>query len=278
VYFRVYAYNAITSGGTLRLDNLNIKGTVTGSGSVGSGWYVDTISISDPVCCSSATNTPPVISAASVNPALPTTTNELLAVVTSASDADGDPITFAYQWQESATNLVGQIASNLLASATFAGGFYRCVITPNDGEGNGAPFTTAEVLVPADADGNGINDDWEVAHFGHIGIDPNANPDGDGMTNLQEFLAGTDPINSGSALRITAITRETSNLRVTWTMGNGKTNALQVTPGDGNGGFSTNNFANLFIVTNTVGSVTNYLDLGGAANDPSRYYRIKLLP
>ena len=44
------------------------------------------------------------------------------------------------------------------------------------------------------------------------------------------------------------------------------------------GGHYTNNFANIFIVTNTTGTVTNYLDLGAAATGPSRYYRVRLVP
>jgi hypothetical protein len=59
-------------------------------------------------------------------------------------------------------------------------------------------------------------------------------------------------------------------------MGNGKTNALERTAGVG-GSFS-NNFAAIFTVTNTVGGVTNYLDIGAATNSPSRYYRIRLVP
>jgi len=54
----------------------------------------------------------------------------------------------------------------------------------------------------------------------------------------------------------------------------GQTNELQVTPG---GTYSTNNFTRIFTVTNTVGSVTNYLDIGGATNS-SRYYRVRLVP
>jgi hypothetical protein len=36
-------------------------------------------------------------------------------------------------------------------------------------------------------DGNGMADGWEVLYFGHIGIDPNADPDGDGLSNYTEF-------------------------------------------------------------------------------------------
>ena len=44
-----------------------------------------------------------------------------------------------------------------------------------------------------DSDHNGLPDAWEIKYFGHIGVDPNADPDGDGLTNLQEYQRGTDP-------------------------------------------------------------------------------------
>jgi hypothetical protein len=57
-----------------------------------------------------------------------------------------------------------------------------------------------------DTDGNGLPDWWEQQFFGHLtGTDPNADPDHDGASNLAEFLAGTDPTNINSALRLTAL-------------------------------------------------------------------------
>ena len=109
-------------------------------------------------------------------------------------------------------------------------------------------------------------------------INATKDSDGDGMTDLQEYLAGTDPTNSSSAFRITSIVQTDNNILVTWMMGSGKTNALQWTAGAGDGSYQTNSFTDLFIVTNTVGSVTNYLDVGGATNKPSLYYRVRLVP
>ncbi len=83
-----------------------------------------------------------------------------------------------------------------------------------------------------------------------------------------------------NTFRIVSVSRQSNDLLVTWMMGPGATNTLQATAGDGTGSYSTNSFTDIFVVTNntTVGTVTNYLDLGAATNKPSRYYRARLLP
>lgn len=61
-------------------------------------------------------------------------------------------------------------------------------------------------IAPIDSDGNGLLDTWEIAHFGSIGQDPNDDPDGDGMTNLEEQKAGTDPNDFASQFAFIHIT------------------------------------------------------------------------
>jgi hypothetical protein len=83
-----------------------------------------------------------------------------------------------------------------------------------------------------------------------------------------------------NSFHITSVAREGNNLRVTWLMGPGQTNALQATAGGIHGSYGTNGFTDIFVVTNntTTGTLTNYLDIGAATNKPSRYYRTRLSP
>ena len=66
-------------------------------------------------------------------------------------------------------------------------------------DANGNPLANYGDGIPDyldDTDGNGLPDWWEIQYFGHIGIDPNADPDGDHLSNLQEYNLGTNPTNA----------------------------------------------------------------------------------
>lgn len=57
----------------------------------------------------------------------------------------------------------------------------------------------------ADANGNGMPDAWEIANFGGTEAEkggPNDDYDGDGLSNLKEYLAGSSPVNKQDALRL----------------------------------------------------------------------------
>ena len=63
-----------------------------------------------------------------------------------------------------------------------------------------------DVLQKGDSDSNGLPIAWELTHFGQTGVDPAADPDQDGISNFQEYLAGTDPLNGEDRLVITSET------------------------------------------------------------------------
>jgi hypothetical protein len=69
----------------------------------------------------------------------------------------------------------------------------------------GAPAAFTATVQPADSNGDGLPDWWVLAN----GLDPMApiaqqDPDHDGLSNLQEYLAGTDPRDSRGCLLIEA--------------------------------------------------------------------------
>jgi endonuclease/exonuclease/phosphatase family metal-dependent hydrolase len=166
------------------------------------------------------------------------------------------------------------------ATAALVGGLYTNRVSfMNVTNGGGNTNVIWAILVR-----DGISDAWRQQYFGHV--EPEASdqsraqddPDGDGFNNLQEQTAGTDPTNSHSALRITSIALQGVNVLVTWSMGPGRTNALQMTNSNPGGSYDTNGFADIVIVTNTVGSTTNAVDAGGTTGAPSRYYRVRIVP
>jgi hypothetical protein len=80
-----------------------------------------------------------------------------------------------------------------------------------------------------DSDLNGLPDWWELQYFGQLtGTDPNADPDHDGMSNLAEWIAGTNPTNAASCLRLTAVSVTNFNtVHLSWPSVAGKTYLLQ---------------------------------------------------
>ncbi len=60
-------------------------------------------------------------------------------------------------------------------------------------------------LGAGDTEGDGLDDDWEMAYFSTLSRDGSADYDHDGLTDKQEFLAGTDPTDTGSVLRVLAL-------------------------------------------------------------------------
>ncbi len=120
-----------------------------------------------------------------------------------------------------------------------------------------------------DTDGNGLPDWWELEYFGHLtGTDPNADPDHDGMNNLAEWIAGTNPTNAASCLRASVVSATNSNdVVVNWSSVAGKNYWLERSTNllTGFSAISTN-----IIATAPTNTATDTAILPGNA----RFYRV----
>ncbi|MFO7937023.1 MAG: LamG-like jellyroll fold domain-containing protein [Kiritimatiellia bacterium] len=92
--------------------------------------------------------------------------------------------------------------SNTTGTNRFA---YRCVNV----DGTTSDVTTAQIVIPADFDGDGVNDIWEQVHglspTNHLDADENW--DGDSYNNRQEFIADTDPDDPDSYFCIMSVSK-----------------------------------------------------------------------
>jgi hypothetical protein len=90
-----------------------------------------------------------------------------------------------------------------------SGEYYDLVYARFSDRTNISPFATINVIyLGADSASEGIPDDWRLEYFGNadpnVGINHHATNDfdGDGLSNLQEFLLGSNPADKNSNLRI----------------------------------------------------------------------------
>lgn len=122
-----------------------------------------------------------------------------------------------------------------------------------------------------DSDGNQLPDWWEMAAFGvPSGVDPAADPDGDGFTNLQEYQADTNPLDPASCLRLTSIHAENGQVRVQWSGGTQARQFVQRTTTPQLPGSWTD------ILTNNPPTPTTGLLLDPVPSGGTAYYRLRV--
>lgn len=84
-----------------------------------------------------------------------------------------------------------------------------------------------------DSDADGVPDWWELRHFGsRVACITGQHSDDDAMCDGDEYVAGTDPHDAGSALRLTAIAADGDQTRVVWSSVSGRRYAVKWSPDD----------------------------------------------
>jgi hypothetical protein len=83
---------------------------------------------------------------------------------------------------------------------------------------NAAAYAQTDTLYPGPLSTNGLPIPWLLANFGTTNVNANSDPDGDGMSNRQEYLAGTNPLDRNDKLQITTFTAQQGGapMTVTW--------------------------------------------------------------
>jgi len=126
-------------------------------------------------------------------------------------------------------NLQGTGSANAMSSRAFISADSRTIvfqsfakdIVPHDYD------SAREIFVvhvgSGDSDGDGLDDDWELAYFNTLNRDGTGDFDNDGKTDREEFLAGTDPTNVGSVLRVLTISKGSNGpVTLVWSAISGK--------------------------------------------------------
>ncbi|HXX42804.1 MAG TPA: alpha-amylase family glycosyl hydrolase [Chthoniobacterales bacterium] len=124
------------------------------------------------------------------------------------------------------------------------------------------------------SDTDGIPDWWRLAYFDHaVGEDGDGSrgsddPDGDGLTNLQEYLAGTNPLDPSSRFAIINIAIVGNDVQITWSSVSGKSYQLQRADSPDSGADWQN------VGSNLIGNGPSLMQTdSGAAHDPVHFYR-----
>jgi beta-glucanase (GH16 family) len=159
---------------------------------------------------------------------------------------------------------------------------YFFVVQAVDGcgitDGNLNELTVQPLLDPSKSQvGDGIPNGWKQ-QYGFNSFDPTvaaADPDGDGLWNLQEYLLGTDPRDKNSPFHVTGISQRGNDLLIAWADAAGRTNLVEAAF-DIAGVYS--NISGSIIVPGSGVGATNYLDTGAATNSLYRFYRVRVVP
>lgn len=144
--------------------------------------------------------------------------------------------------------------------------------------GDGTFAVKTDFILPGlDTDTDGLADAYEFLYLGGLAGDPNADNDGDMMTNLQEYLEGTAANNANDRLRITMYTANpggTNNL-ITWASTVSRLYQIEVNSNQNLDPAQWMNDVTLGVITPDAGTSTTRNVVSAASF--KRFYRVRAI-
>ena len=126
--------------------------------------------------------------------------NQLLVFTISATDPDGDAITYSAQDLPKGATFDANTHTFSWIPVYKQAGTYNVTFAVSDGNLSSSQTITITASF-IDSDGDGLPDAWEMENFGNLNQAAHGDYDNDGLTNIEEYAAGTDPtLNSNVAL------------------------------------------------------------------------------
>jgi hypothetical protein len=127
----------------------------------------------------------------------------------------------------------------------------------------------------SDLEGDGMDDAWEITMFGDVHRNGQADADQDGMNDRNEYLAGTDPGNGESLLRMHALAlADGRRVTIYWSAVPGKTYRVQWSPRLSEEARWQDLPGDVLALDEIASKVDDTIDEGGQ----ERYYRIRIIP
>ena len=152
--------------------------------------------------------------------------------VTLSAEISGNPPPFTYEWHTTlppfvTITMVSDLRSSFHSFIATSNTTWQLVVKNLTSPAGVA--ANANITVLGDGDGDGLPDDWETQY----GLNPDhaldaaLDKDGDGMSNSQEYIAGTDPGNSASYLKVEQLTADAGGAAISFVSQANKTYTVQ---------------------------------------------------